>query len=119
MSYFKTTLCFIAIAFTLSSCGSSEPQEKEAWTDAQKKEFKDNCFTSTRFSFQQMGKPLADAQINTICDCTAQEIESQYSYKAASRIPKAKVQEILSAALEKCAPDVMAQAAADTIVPAK
>lgn len=104
----KSTLYFVLFAFGLSSCGNQAgQQEKKAWTDAQKKEFKDNCFTSTRFSFEQMGKPLDAARIGTICDCTAQQLESQYNYDAAKRIPKAKIQDILKAALEKCAPDVM------------
>ncbi len=110
------TLC----AFLLSSCGTQpENQEKKAWTDSQKKEFKDNCFTSTRFSFEQMGKPLDAARISTICDCTAQQLESQYNYDAATRIPKAKVQEILKTALEKCAPDVMDTSGIDSSAPAR
>lgn len=108
MHSIKSALFFALSAFLLSSCGTQpENQERKAWTNAQKKEFKDNCFTSTRFSFEQMGKALNDSRINTICDCTSQQLESQYNYDATKRIPKAKVQEILKVALEKCAPDVM------------
>ncbi|GEM_PF-1285180 len=114
----KSALSFALLALTLSSCGNQpENQEKKAWTEAQKKEFKDNCFTSTRFSFEQIGKPLDAARINTICDCTALELESQYNYEATKRIPKAKVQEILRAALEKCAPDIMETPDADSLAP--
>ncbi|MBL7707117.1 MAG: hypothetical protein JNM21_16350 [Taibaiella sp.] len=108
MYFIKSALYFSLFSLALSSCGNQpQHQEKKAWTDAQRKEFKDNCFTSTRFSFEQMGKPLDAARISTICDCTAQQLESQYSYDAAKRIPKAKVQDILKTALEKCAPGVM------------
>lgn len=116
----KSALYFTLFALPLSSCGNQpEQQEKKAWTAAQKKEFKDNCFTSTRFSFEQMGKPLDAARIGTICDCTAQQLESQYNYDAATRIPKAKVQDILKAALEKCAPDVMETPNIDSSAPAR
>ncbi|RYD97336.1 MAG: hypothetical protein EOP54_11215 [Sphingobacteriales bacterium] len=114
----KSALSFAFLALVLSSCGNqTEEQEKKAWTAPQKKEFKDNCFTSTRFSFEQMGKHLDSARISTICDCTAFEIESQYNYDAASRIPKAKIQAILGAALQKCAPDMMDAPDTDSLAP--
>lgn len=114
----KSALYFALFTLPLSSCGNQpEQQEKKAWTAAQKQEFKDNCFTSTRFSFEQMGKPLDAARINTICDCTAQQLESQYNYNATKRIPKAEVQEILKAALDKCAPDVMETPNTDSLAP--
>lgn len=114
----KSALSLAVFALALSSCGSQpENQEKKAWTDAQKKEFKDNCFTSTRFSFEQMGKRLDSSRISTICDCTALELERQYNYDATSRIPKAKIQSILSAALEKCAPDMMDAPDIDSLAP--
>lgn len=107
-------------ALMLSSCGNRQDQApKAAWTAEQKKEFKDNCFTSTRFSFEQMGKRLDSARIVTICDCTATEIESKYNYGAASRIPKAEIQSILKAALEKCAPDAMSAPNTDSLAPAR
>lgn len=114
----KSTFYLALIALSFCSCGDQPgQQEKKAWTATQKKVFKDNCFTSTRFSFEQMGKPLDATRINMICDCTALELESQYNYEATKRIPKAKVQEILRIALEKCAPDLTGTPTTDSVVP--
>lgn len=120
MNIIKPAFTFVLFTLTLSACGSRQDQgPKEAWTAEQKKEFKDNCFTSTRFSFEQMGKQLDSTRISTICDCTAAELESKYNYGAASRIPKAEIQSILKAALEKCAPDVMNAPDTDSLAPAR
>lgn len=120
MNLIKPVFVFALAPLFLSACGNRSDQgPKEAWTAEQKKEFKDNCFTSTRFSFEQMGKQLDSTHISNICDCTAAEIESKYNYGAASRIPKAEIQSILKAALEKCAPDVMNAPNTDSLAPAR
>lgn len=117
----KFSIFFLAIISFSSSlligCGSSNDESvKTPWTEKEKGEFAHNCFTSTRFSLAQMKIVATEAQIKEVCDCTANTIEAEYNFDAAKRIPKAKVESILSAALQKCAPELMKHPAADSVI---
>ncbi len=99
----------LLIATISSACGGGENNDaKKPWTAKEKQEFKDGCFLSTRFSLEQMKQAADSANIVSICACTADEIESQYNFEAAKRIPKAEINKILEKALAKCAPEAMA-----------
>lgn len=98
------------------SCGNDAANEpKKPWTEKERKEFRDGCFLSARFSFEQMKQAVDSADIVSICDCTADEIEAQHNFAAAKRIPKAEVNKILEKALEKCAPQAMEPETMDTM----
>lgn len=103
-----------AIILNISCDNDAANEPKKAWTTKERKEFRDGCFLSARFSFEQLKQNVDSADIVNICDCTADEIEAQHNFAAAKRIPKAEINKILEKALEKCAPQVMEQRDADT-----
>lgn len=90
----------------MSSCKNGHPSDELVpWTETERKQFEQECYLSASFSFEQLEQNVDSAEVVRICSCTADEISSQYSYKAAKRLPKAKVNEILGQALEKCSPE--------------
>jgi molecular chaperone GrpE (heat shock protein) len=112
--YFIATALIAAVV--LNSCGAQPNQtERKPWTEEEHSEFAHNCFTSTRFSLSQMKIAATEAQIKEVCDCTARSIEAEYNFDAAKRIPKKKVESILSEALQKCAPELMNPSTTDTL----
>lgn len=110
-------LALLALTFSWAACNSDVKNEaKTPWTAKERQDFRDGCFLSARFSFEQMKQNVDSVDLITICNCTADDIESQYNFAAAKRIPKAKINEILEKALAKCAPEVMFKQAVDSSV---
>ena len=114
MKFFLWTLSAV-FALSLSACGGdTESDTKTAWTAKERKVFREGCFLSARFSFEQLKQQVDSADIVTICNCTADEVESQYNFAAAKRIPKAEIHKIIGDALVKCAPEAALDQNADT-----
>ncbi|MEM6894479.1 MAG: hypothetical protein AAF554_12370 [Bacteroidota bacterium] len=101
---------FALLMFTMTtSCKdtsalSSNSEKKQGWTQKERTNFLEGCFSSAKTSFEKGGQTPDKELITKICICAGKELEAKYgSFEEMSKVNSEEMRNIMVNATKKCA----------------